>query len=225
MDVFVRPTAGVRNTIGFRQRIRRLQGAPIQLDLSAFEGTLAAITRLEPSLKALSDRALGERWRELRDAVAIRSPAAADRTLAFALIREVASRTLSQRPFDEQIVAGLALDGGAVVEMQTGEGKTLTAVMPAALMALTGRGVHVLTFNDYLARRDAAWMGPVYRTLGLSVAHVDHDMTPGQRRASYHADVTYVTAKEAGFDHLRDLLVLDPADLVHRPFHAAIIDE
>ena len=225
MDASARPAAGVRNTIGFRQRIRRLQGSPIQFDLSAFEGTLAAINRLEPSLTTLSDRALIERWRELRDTVAVRSPTADDRTLAFALIREVASRTLGQRPFDVQIVAGLALDGGAVVEMQTGEGKTLTAVMPAALMALTGRGVHVLTFNDYLARRDAAWMGPVYRTLGLSVAYVDHQMTPAERRASYRADVTYVTAKEAGFDHLRDLLVLDPADLVHRPFHAAVIDE
>ena len=225
MDASARPAAGVRNTIGFRQRIRRLQGSPIQFDLSAFEGTLAAINRLGPSLTTLSDRALVERWCELRDTVAVRSPTADDRTLAFALIREVASRTLGQRPFDVQIVAGLALDGGAVVEMQTGEGKTLTAVMPAALMALTGRGVHVLTFNDYLARRDAEWMGPVYRTLGLSVAYVDHQMTPAERRASYRADVTYVTAKEAGFDHLRDLLVLDPADLVHRPFHAAVIDE
>jgi len=225
MDASARPAAGVRNTIGFRQRIRRLQGSPIQFDLSAFEGTLAAINRLEPSLTTLSDRALVERWRELRDTVAMRNLTADDRTLAFALIREVASRTLGQRPFDVQIVAGLALDGGTVVEMQTGEGKTLTAVMPAALMALTGRGVHVLTFNDYLARRDAAWMGPVYRTLGLSVGYVDHQMTPAERRASYRADVTYVTAKEAGFDHLRDLLVLDPADLVHRPFHAAVIDE
>jgi len=225
MDAPVRPAAGVRNTIGFRQRIRRLQGAPIQFDLSAFEGAVAAINRLEASLTTLSDHALGDRWRELRESVAMRNPTADDRALAFALTREVASRTLGQRPFDEQIVAGLALDGGAVVEMQTGEGKTLTAVMPAALMALAGRGVHVLTFNDYLARRDAAWMGPVYRTLGLSVAHVDHAMTPAERRASYRADVTYVTAKEAGFDHLRDLLVLDPSDLVHRPFHAAIIDE
>ena len=225
MDAVVRPAAGVRNPIGFRQRIRRLQGAPIQFDLRAFEATLAAITRLEPSLTTLSDRALGDRWRELRSTVATRNPTADDRTLAFALIREVASRTLGQRPFDVQIVAALALHGGAVVEMQTGEGKTLTAVMPAALMALAGGGVHVLTFNDYLARRDAAWMGPVYRTLGLSVAYVDHAMTPAERRASYRADVTYVTAKEAGFDHLRDLLVLDPSDLVHRPFHAAIIDE
>jgi len=224
-DASVRPDAGVRNTIGLRQRIRRLQGSPIQFDLSAFETRLGAINRIEPSLTSQSDRALGDRWRELRDTVALRNPTADDRNLAFALIREVASRTLGQRPFDVQIVAGLALDDGAVVEMQTGEGKTLTAVMPAALMALAGRGVHVLTFNDYLARRDAEWMGPVYRALGLSVAYVDHDMTSAERRASYRADLTYVTAKEAGFDHLRDLLVLDPSDLVHRSFHTAIVDE
>ena len=120
-------------------------------------------------------------------------------------------RALGQRPFDEQIVAALALDDGHVVEMQTGEGKTLAAVMPAALNALTGRGVHVLTFNDYLARRDAEWMGPIYRLLGLSVGCVQQGMPPRARRAAYGADVTYVTAKEAGFDHLRDLLAMEPA--------------
>ena len=109
--------------------------------------------------------------------------------------------------------------------MLTGEGKTLAAVMPAALNALTDRGVHVLTFNDYLARRDAEWMGPVYRLLGLSAGSVHEGMPPAARRAAYAADITYVTAKEAGFDHLRDLLVMDAADLVHRPFHFALVDE
>jgi preprotein translocase subunit SecA len=123
------------------------------------------------------------------------------------------------------VVAGLALDGPNVVEMETGEGKTLAAVLPSSLIALAGRGVHVLTFNDYLARRDAEWMGPVYRFLGLSVGWVQSGLAPDERRAAYANDVTYVTAKEAGFDHLRDLLATDPADLVHRPFHAAIVDE
>jgi preprotein translocase subunit SecA len=132
---------------------------------------------------------------------------------------------LGQRPFDEQLVAALALDDGNVIEMLTGEGKTLTAVMPAALNAFFDRGAHVLTFNDYLARRDAEWMGPVYRLLGLSVGYVQQGMGPRERRVAYSADVTYVTAKEAGFDHLRDLLVMDPADLVHRPFHFALVDE
>jgi preprotein translocase subunit SecA len=225
MDASVRPRVGVRNVIGFRQRIRRLQGSPVQFDLSGLDHDLASIGQLGASIAALSDETLRERWRTVHDRVVACGQSDADRALAFALIREAAARALGQRPFDEQVVAGLALESGAVVEMQTGEGKTLTAVMPAARMALTGRGVHVLTFNDYLARRDAKWMGPVYRMFGLSVAHVDHGMTPAERRASYRADVTYVTAKEAGFDHLRDLLVHDPADLVHRAFHAAIVDE
>ena len=129
------------------------------------------------------------------------------------------------RPFDEQVVAALAMDEGAIVEMQTGEGKTLAAVMPAALNALAGRGVHVLTFNDYLARRDAEWMAPVYQGLGLSVAFVQQGMARADRQQAYRADVTYVTAKEAGFDYLRDRLVRDVAELVHRPFHMALVDE
>ena len=136
------------------------------------------------------------------------------------------ARTLGQRPFDEQVVAALALHDGHVVEMATGEGKTLAAVMPAALNALAGRGVHVLTFNDYLARRDAEWMGPVYAFLGLSASAGSRAAsTRDERRRAYAADVTYVTAKEAGFDHLRDLLATDPAQLVHRPFHLALVDE
>ena len=117
------------------------------------------------------------------------------------------------------------MNDGAVVEMQTGEGKTLAAVMPAALNALTGRGVHVLTFNDYLARRDAEWMGPVYRRLGLTVDFVAQHMSADARRRAYLADVTYVTAKEAGFDHLRDMLATDASAQVHRPFHFALVDE
>ena len=124
-----------------------------------------------------------------------------------------------------QVLAAIALDCGHIVEMQTGEGKTLAAVMPAALRALTGQGAHVLTFNDYLARRDAEWMGPVYAMLGLSVGFVQQGMTPEERRRAYLADVTYVTAKEAGFDHLRDLLAMDRQALVHRPFHFALVDE
>jgi preprotein translocase subunit SecA len=129
------------------------------------------------------------------------------------------------RPFDEQVVAALAMDEGAIVEMQTGEGKTLAAVMPAAVNALAGRGVHVLTFNDYLARRDAEWMAPVYQGLGLSVAFVKQGMAHADRQQAYRADVTYVTAKEAGFDYLRDRLVRDVSELVHRPFHMALVDE
>ena len=143
----------------------------------------------------------------------------------FALVREVTRRALGLRPFDVQMVAALALSRGRIVEMRTGEGKTLAAVMPAALHALTGDGVHILTFNDYLAHRDAEWMRPVYGLLGLSVRHVQQGMTAEDRRRAYRANVTYVTAKEAGFDHLRDLRATDPRNVRHRPFHMALVDE
>ena len=146
-------------------------------------------------------------------------------TESFALTREVAYRTLGMRPFDVQVVAGIVLHQGRLAEMQTGEGKTLAAVMPAALRALTNRGVHVLTFNDYLARRDAEWMGPVYVALGLSVGVIQEGMRPEQRRAAYAADVTYATAKEAGFDFLRAGLAREERELVQRPFNYAIVDE
>jgi len=143
----------------------------------------------------------------------------------FALAREAAHRAIGERPYGEQMLAGIALHRGRLVEMQTGEGKTLAAVAPASLNALTGRGVHVLTFNDYLARRDAGWMGPVYERLGLTAGFVQEGMTAEERRRAYGCDVTYLTVKEAGFDHLRDGLCLDRGSQVHRPFHLALVDE
>lgn len=144
---------------------------------------------------------------------------------AFALVRETAFRVLGQRPFDVQLMAAIALHQGKVVEMQTGEGKTLTAVMPAYLNALTGKGVHVLTFNDYLAGRDAKWMKPIYECLGLRVGYVREGMDQQQRKDAYQTDITYITAKEAGFDYLRDFLCTDKTQLVQRPFHYALLDE
>ncbi|QJD82625.1 preprotein translocase subunit SecA [Cohnella herbarum] len=144
---------------------------------------------------------------------------------AYALAGEAASRVLGMRPFDVQYMAGVALHEGHLVEMQTGEGKTLAAVMPAYLNALQGKGVHVLTFNDYLAGRDAQWMGPVYRYLGLTVGFVKDGMSTEEKQQAYAADITYVTAKEAGFDYLRDTIAMNAKDIVHRPFHYAIVDE
>ena len=208
-----------------RQGIGRLQGGSVRFDLSDYAATTAAIADLEKELRELSDQEIQRRGQDLHD----RARAGADRSVlripSFALTREASRRVLGERPFDEQVIAGLALDAGHVVEMQTGEGKTLAAVMPAALNAFADRGVHVLTFNDYLARRDADWMGPVYRLLGLSVAHVQQGMSSSARRTAYAAGITYITAKEAGFDYLRDLLVMNAGDLVHRPFHFAIVDE
>ncbi|MEM7350475.1 MAG: accessory Sec system translocase SecA2, partial [Acidobacteriota bacterium] len=143
----------------------------------------------------------------------------------YALVCEAARRAVGLAPYDVQILAAMALHQGNVVEMQTGEGKTLAAAMPACLNALTGEGVHILTFNDYLAQRDAEWMGPIYRLLGLSVGWVQEGMTTAVRRRAYAADITYVTAKEAGFDHLRDLRCTEAAEIVHRPFHFALVDE
>ena len=213
-----------RNEITWHDALAHARGSSVQLGLSGFDIHLDAIERHERDLRALADDALRARVEALRASHHAR-PRADVRAEVFALTRDAARRALGQRPYDVQLVAALALDRGAVVEMQTGEGKTLTATMPVALQALAGRGAHVLTFNDYLARRDAEWMGPIYHLLGLSVGTVQQGMDPAARRRAYAADVTYVTAKEAGFDHLRDQLVERPADLVHRPRAFALVDE
>jgi preprotein translocase subunit SecA len=187
---------------------------------------VAAIAEREAGLRALDDDGLDRRVAELRASAGDAGEVTpAGRIEAFALVRETARRVLGLRLHDEQVSGGLALDRGAIAEMATGEGKTLTAVAPAFLGSLSGRGFHVLTFNDYLARRDAAWMGPVYARLGVSVGAVQEGMAAPARRESYRRAVTYATAKEAGFDLLRDGLCLRREDQVHRPFHAALVDE
>ena len=217
--------AQIRNQIGWRDRLSQFRGSSVELDLRGYDQPLDEIGRLDAELGAASDDALTARAVRLREAARGGEPLKNLRTTVYAVAREAARRRLGLRPFDVQVVAALAMDDGRIVEMQTGEGKTLAAVLPAALNALTGNGVHVLTFNDYLARRDAAWMEPIYQALGLSVAFVQEGMTPAVRRRAYAADVTYVTAKEAGFDHLRDLLARRRDDVVHRPFQFALIDE
>jgi preprotein translocase subunit SecA len=152
-------------------------------------------------------------------------PPEQDAVEAFALVYEACRRTIELIPHDVQMIAGLTILERKIAELPTGEGKTLAAVFPAYLQALSGRGVHILTFNDYLARRDAAWMGPIYRLLGLSVGFVQEGMSKPEKRNAYACDVTYATAKEAGFDFLRDQLAHETDDLVHRPFHMALVDE
>src|SRR5438445_2050100 len=142
-----------------------------------------------------------------------------------ALAATAAFRVLGQDMYDVQLRGALALARGSIAEMQTGEGKTLAAVPAISWFAREHRGVHVMTVNDYLARRDAAWMGGIYRLLGLSVAHVQQGMTPADRRAAYAADITYATQNEIGFDFLRDRIAMRPDEQVHREFHAAVIDE
>ncbi len=198
-----------------RSRQRTLQAAtPILTQLHA---------QREP-LRSESDDELRERARSLR----LRAAAGSlDELLpeCFAVAAEAAHRTLGLEPFEVQWMAGIVLHRGLIAEMQTGEGKTLAAVFPAVLNALTGEGVHVLTVNDYLARRDAAWMGPVYRLLGITVEAVQQGMSSEERQHAYAADVTYGTANEIGFDYLRDHLCYDPRNLVQRAFHYAIVDE
>ena len=212
------------------RRLEKWRGIErVEENLAPYEEALREINRLGEDFARKTDDQLREIAALLRERMRerARGGASSDELLVevFALAREAAARTLGMRPFDVQVIAGVALSSGKLVEMQTGEGKTLAAVAPACLNAGAGRGVHVLTFNDYLARRDAAWMGPVYRFLGLSVGAVQEGMSVDARRAAYAADVTYATAKEAGFDFLRDGLCRTPDDLVHRAFNFAIVDE
>jgi preprotein translocase subunit SecA len=204
---------------------RWLRGQPVEINLRPYQGLVARINDSESRLAALSDDQLRNTSATLRGRAG--SGAALDGLLVegFAVAREAARRVLGLRPFDVQLLAAVALHQGQLAEMQTGEGKTLAAVLPAYLNALTGAGVHVLTFNDYLACRDADWMGPIYTFLGLRVVAIRQGMSHRQRQDAYRAHVTYVTAKEAGFDFLRDHLARRPEDLVHRPFHFAIVDE
>ncbi len=195
----------------------------VEYNLESYTKTLEEINRVkltnytDAHLKDLSFKIRSLACRDgLSDELLVQS---------FALVREAAGRVLGMYPYDVQTVAGIALHKGKIVEMQTGEGKTLAAIMPAYFNAMTGQGVHVLTFNDYLARRDCEWMGPVYEFLGLDCGYVGEGMSVTERQQAYSAAITYVTAKEAGFDYLRDFLCTEVGQLVHRSFHYAIVDE
>ena len=178
---------------------------------------LQAISKRREELAGLADAELQSAARALRG-----NPELVE---TFALAAVVAERVLGLRMFDVQILGALGLARGEIVEMQTGEGKTLAAVPAVVWLALQGRGVHVLTANDYLARRDAEWMGPIYQWFGLSVAHISQTNDASERRAAYLADITYATANEIGFDYLRDGLAHAAAELVQRPFVFAVVDE
>src|SRR5204863_977531 len=144
---------------------------------------------------------------------------------AFATVREAAKRTLGQRHFDVQLMGGVVLHRGMIAEMKTGEGKTLVSTLPVYLNALTGNGVHVVTVNDYLATRDAEWMGQIYRFLGLTVGVIVHDLDDFERQTAYAADITYGTNNEFGFDYLRDNMKFDLATCVQRDHYFAVVDE
>ena len=213
--------------------LKLLLGDPNARKLKRYQPIVSDINLLEEEIAPLSDdelRGLTAEFRQKLEQVA--GQAAKERALldellpqAFAVVREAGKRVLGMRHFDVQLIGGMVLHNGQIAEMKTGEGKTLVATLPAYLNALTGRGVHVVTVNDYLARRDAEWMGQVHRFLGLSVGLIQQDMTPATRRANYACDITYATNSELGFDYLRDNMASDIAEVVQRSPNFCVIDE
>ena len=187
--------------------------------------TVEKINALEPEISKLSDTELKAKTDEFR--TRLKQGETLDDLLpeAFAVVREAAKRTLGQRHYDVQLIGGIVLHHGQIAEMKTGEGKTLVATLAAYLNALDGKGVHIVTVNDYLAKRDAEWMGQVYRFLGLTVDYIIHEKDDEARRTAYNADILYATNNELGFDYLRDNMKFRLADLVQRPFNYAIVDE
>jgi preprotein translocase subunit SecA len=204
---------------------RRLFGSANDRYVKSLGPLVDEINALEPEVAALDDAALRARTQQFKDRLA------QDETLddllveAFATVREAAKRTLGQRHFDVQLMGGIVLHRGMIAEMKTGEGKTLVATLPVYLNALSGKGVHVVTVNDYLAHRDSEWMGQIYRFLGLSVGCIVHGLDDLQRHDQYAADVTYGTNNEFGFDYLRDNMKFRLEEMVQRPFNYAIVDE
>ncbi|MFZ0501997.1 MAG: preprotein translocase subunit SecA, partial [Steroidobacteraceae bacterium] len=205
--------------------LKRIFGSRNERLIRGYGRYIREAAELEPGLKALSDEALRDKTAEFRQR--LRDGATLDDLLpeAFAVVREAASRTLKMRHFDVQLIGGMALHQGKIAEMRTGEGKTLVATLPAYLNALPGEGVHVVTVNEYLAQRDADWMGPVYRFLGLTVGVIKNSQTPQEKREAYACDITYGTNNELGFDYLRDNLAFSLDDRVQRQLVYAIVDE
>ena len=204
---------------------RKLFGTTNDRIVKDFGKIVAKINGLEPEVSALSDQGLRGRTDDFRER--LHAGAELDDLLpeAFATVRESAKRTLGQRHFDVQLLGGIVLHRGKIAEMKTGEGKTLVATLAVYLNALLGKGVHVVTVNDYLAKRDAAWMRQIYEFLGLSVGHIVHGMNDAERREAYRCDVTYGTNNELGFDYLRDNMKFRLEEMVQRPFNFAIVDE
>ncbi len=183
------------------------------------------INKLEPDMEKLTDKELTAKTVEFKDRLAKGEDLDCILPEAFAVVREASKRVLGMRHFDVQLIGGIILHQGRIAEMKTGEGKTLVATLPVYLNALTGKGVHVVTVNDYLAKRDSEWMGKLYRFLGLSVGLAISGMEPAEKKKAYAADITYGTNNEFGFDYLRDNMVIYKKDMVQRPLHYAIVDE
>src|ERR1700680_792415 len=221
--------------------VSRFLGTKHERDLKVTQPLVIRINALAPEFEKLSDAELLEKTVQLRTevqgrlgSIPLEDPDFKERCKdalepalvpAFALVREAGRRKLGMRHFDVQLIGGIVLNEGKIAEMKTGEGKTLVATLPAVLNALTGRGVHIVTVNDYLARRDAEWMSPIYRSLGMTVGVIVHDLRDVARRAAYGADITYGTNNEFGFDYLRDNMKFDLVECVQRGHQFGIVDE
>jgi preprotein translocase subunit SecA len=205
--------------------LKNLLGDPNARKLKRYRPDVVEINLLEEEIQKLSDEALTGKTAEFKQR--LEKGETLDDILpeAFAVVREASKRVLGMRHFDVQLIGGMVLHDGQIAEMKTGEGKTLVATLPSYLNALTGKGAHVVTVNDYLARRDAEWMGQVHRFLGLSVGLIQQGMSPAERKINYGCDITYGTNSEFGFDYLRDNMATAMADVVQRPFNFCVIDE
>jgi len=207
------------------QILSKILGTANDRQLRRQEPIVEQINALEPAMVALADDQLTAKTNEFRARYARGEDLESLLPEAFAVVREAARRTLGMRPFDVQLIGGIVLHQGKIAEMKTGEGKTLTAVLPLYLNALTGKGVHLVTVNDYLARRDAEWMGPIYKFLGMEVASLQNSMEDEARKKAYSADILYATNNELGFDYLRDNMKFRFQDYVQRDLYYAIVDE
>ena len=205
--------------------LKRLLGDPNKRKLKQYQPDVKEINLLEEEIQGLSDAELRGKTEEFRQRLKDDETLDDILTEAFAVVREAAKRVLGMRHYDVQLIGGMVLHDGQIAEMRTGEGKTLVSTLPAYLNAIEGKGVHIVTVNDYLARRDAEWMGQVHRFLGLSVGLIQQGMRPAERRKNYACDITYGTNSEFGFDYLRDNMSTQLADVVQRPFNFCVIDE
>jgi preprotein translocase subunit SecA len=205
--------------------LAKVLGTQNERDLKRLQPLVGAIGELEPTIQSLSDEQLRAKTAEFKTRVAAGETLDDLLVEAFAVVREAGRRVLNMRHFDVQLIGGAVLHKGKIAEMKTGEGKTLVATLPAYLNALEGTGVHVVTVNDYLARRDSEWMGRIYRFLGMTVGVIQHDLVDAERQASYACDITYGTNNEFGFDYLRDNMKFELAHYVQRGHHFAIVDE
>ncbi|UCC39817.1 MAG: preprotein translocase subunit SecA [Candidatus Aminicenantes bacterium] len=209
----------------YKWLIQKIFGTKNERDLRKLQPYVSAINELEPKIQKFTDEQLRAKTAEYKEKVSQGAPLDGLLIESFAVVREVAKRTLNMRHFDVQLIGGVVLHQGKIAEMKTGEGKTLVATLPAYLNALEGKGVHIVTVNDYLAKRDTEWMGPIFNFLGLEVGTIQHEMDDRERYEAYRKDITYGTNNEFGFDYLRDNMKFRLADLVQPEHHYAIVDE